>query len=187
MARTPLNVLLLDAYPADGAGAAVVSDVRDQLEASGHAVRHRSLAEFPPFMTAEERAAYHGDQPLIADDTLAAADDVRWATALVFAYPTTTGTVPALLKGWLERVLVPGVGFVLDDEGKVAPGMPQIVRLGVMTTRPGRRPRRDGGRRTIMRTIRLNCARRCRRTWVSIPESRAASARARIVAAFGRW
>lgn len=187
MAGPPLNVLLLDAYPPDHAGSLVASEVRSALATGGHAMRHRSLDAFSPFMTAEERAAYHGADPLRAAETREAAEDVRWATALVFVYPTMAGTVPAVLKGWLERVLVPGVGFVLDDRGRVAPGMTQIVRLGVVTTRSGRKPRRDGGRRTIMRTIRLNCARRCRRTWVSIPEARAGSVRARLVATFGRW
>ena len=34
---------------------------------------------------------------------------VRWADALVFVYPTWWMGLPAILKGWLERVFVPGV------------------------------------------------------------------------------
>ena len=43
---------------------------------------------------------------------------------LVFVYPTWWSGLPAILKGWLERVMVPGVGFVFDEQtGKVRPGL----------------------------------------------------------------
>ena len=35
------------------------------------------------------------------------------AEVLVFVYPTWWSGLPAILKGWLERVMVPGVGFTL--------------------------------------------------------------------------
>ncbi len=40
----------------------------------------------------------------------------------MFVYPTWWSGLPAILKGWFERVMVPGVGFVFDERtGKVAP------------------------------------------------------------------
>ena len=44
------------------------------------------------------------------------AEIIKQAEALVFVYPTWWSTMPAILKGWLERVLVPGVGFVFDEQ-----------------------------------------------------------------------
>ena len=45
---------------------------------------------------------------------------VQWADCLVFVYPTWWSGLPAMLKGWLERVMVPGVAFVFDEHsGKV--------------------------------------------------------------------
>jgi len=49
-------------------------------------------------------------QPLEAD-LESAQKDILWAEHLVFVYPTWWGTFPALLKGFLDRVLTPGFAF----------------------------------------------------------------------------
>ncbi|WP_243322038.1 NAD(P)H-dependent oxidoreductase [Geothrix sp. SG200] len=41
---------------------------------------------------------------------------IRWADHLVFVYPAWWGTVPALLKGFLDRVLTPGFAFAADED-----------------------------------------------------------------------
>lgn len=45
------------------------------------------------------------------DDIRRARRLIRWADHLVFVYPTWWGTVPALLKGFLDRVLTAGFAF----------------------------------------------------------------------------
>jgi putative NADPH-quinone reductase/1,4-dihydroxy-2-naphthoate octaprenyltransferase len=45
------------------------------------------------------------------DDILRAQELIVWADHLVFVYPTWWGTMPALLKGFLDRVLTPGFAF----------------------------------------------------------------------------
>ena len=37
--------------------------------------------------------------------------DIHWAEHLVFVYPTWRGTFPALLKGFLDRIMTPGFAF----------------------------------------------------------------------------
>jgi len=49
-------------------------------------------------------------QPL-EPDLVRAQRDIHWAEHLVFVYPTWWGTFPALLKGFLDRVLTPGFAF----------------------------------------------------------------------------
>ena len=44
---------------------------------------------------------------------------VKEAEAFVFIYPTWWSTMPAIMKGWLERVMVPGVGFIFDDHHRL--------------------------------------------------------------------
>ena len=171
-------MLLIDAYPVDDPDRAAAIVAAGALTAADHDVDHHCLDAqgFGVVMSAAERAAYHGDEPIITEETSAAAAAVAAADALLFCYPTTTFTVPAQLKGWLERVLAPGVAFVFDDKGRIAPGMDNIRRLGVVTTTPhswlATRRARDHGRRTILWTLRLNCHRRCRRTFVSVPAGR---------------
>ena len=49
-------------------------------------------------------------QPL-EPDLVRAQHDISWAEHLVFVYPTWWGTFPALLKGFLDRVMTPGFAF----------------------------------------------------------------------------
>ena len=49
-------------------------------------------------------------QPLELD-LVRAQHDIAWAEHLVFIYPTWWGTFPALLKGFLDRVMTPGFAF----------------------------------------------------------------------------
>jgi NAD(P)H dehydrogenase (quinone) len=190
-----VRVLLIDAYPSDDPDRVVADRAAEALTAGGHEVDRLDLAAsgFEPFMSATERAAYETDRPLVSDDTRAAAALVTRAEALLFCYPTTSFTVPALLKGWLERVMVLGVAFEFDDKGRVAPALTRVRRLGVLTTTPhswlDTRRHRDGGRRTIMWTLRLNCHRFCRRTWSAFPigSGSATGTRRRIERRLSRW
>lgn len=59
---------------------------------------------------------------------------LRWADALVFVYPTWWYGLPAMLKGWLDRVLLPDVAFVLPDAGPIRPALTHIRQLAVFTT-----------------------------------------------------
>ncbi|MGI9462544.1 MAG: NAD(P)H-dependent oxidoreductase [Aestuariivirgaceae bacterium] len=91
---------------------------------------------------------------------------VGWCDTLLFVYPTWWYGLPALLKGWCDRVLVPGVAFDMPDGGNIKPGLSHITRLGVFTTCGASRwltffvgaP----GKRTLLRGIGLLCARRCK-------------------------
>jgi putative NADPH-quinone reductase len=99
-------------------------------------------------------------------------DDVQAAEALVFVYPTWWSTLPAILKGWLERVMVPGVGFRFNAAGRVTPGLTNVHRLvGISTYGSPRRyvwATNDNGRRTITRALRLSTGLRTRSTWLAL-------------------
>jgi 1,4-dihydroxy-2-naphthoate octaprenyltransferase/putative NADPH-quinone reductase len=53
----------------------------------------------------------------IEPDLRRAIDDMIWADHLVFVYPAWWGTMPALLKGFLDRTLLPGVAFTRRPDG----------------------------------------------------------------------
>lgn len=48
-------------------------------------------------------------------DLLAAQETIRWADHLVFVYPNWWGTMPAILKGFFDRVFLPGYAFRTKD------------------------------------------------------------------------
>jgi 1,4-dihydroxy-2-naphthoate polyprenyltransferase len=62
--------------------------------------------DFDPIL----RTASPRGQPL-EPDLAAAAESIRWAERLVLFFPTWWGSMPALLKGFLDRVLLPGEAF----------------------------------------------------------------------------
>lgn len=46
---------------------------------------------------------------------------IRWAEHLAFFYPMWWGSMPALLKGFIDRVFVPGFGFKFEHPGDYLP------------------------------------------------------------------
>ncbi|MFW9082816.1 NAD(P)H-dependent oxidoreductase [Pseudomonas sp. P2757] len=75
---------------------------------AGHQVRQLALGNlrFDPIL----REGYQQVQALEAD-LLDAQADILWAEHLVLIYPIWWGGVPALLKGFFDRVFLPGFAF----------------------------------------------------------------------------
>ena len=98
--------------------------------------------------------------------------DITDAHTLIYVYPTWWSSMPAILKGWFERVMVPGVGFVFDAKGKVRPGLTNVRRLVGISTYGSKRlyikAINDNGRRTIMRAMRLSTGVRTRSRWLAL-------------------
>ncbi len=168
--------LIVVAHPsADSYCHALAARAQAGMLAAGHEVVVLDLYEqgFRIAMTAEEREAYHGDSPIVDPVIAEHAALVQRAEALVFVYPTWWSGLPAILKGWLERVMVPGVGFVLDERtNKVRPGLGQMRRLVGISTygspRPYVRLVNDNGRRIITRALRMSCGLRVRTSWLGL-------------------
>ena len=50
-------------------------------------------------------------QPQLEDDLVKAQEEIQWAEHLVFVYPTWWGTMPTLLKAFIDRVFTSGFAF----------------------------------------------------------------------------
>jgi putative NADPH-quinone reductase len=171
-----MNVLVVIAHPCgDSYTHACAAAAIAGLTRGGHTLDVIDLyAEgFTAAMSLEERRAYETADPIrdpmIADH----AGRVLRANALVFVYPTWWSGLPAILKGWLERVMVPGVGFTFDSRtGKVEPGLRNIRRIVGISTYGS--PKRyvmlvnDNGRRILTRALRMSCGIRARTTWLGL-------------------
>jgi len=145
------------------------------LLAAGHEAELVDLHAigFRAAMSPEERAAYHGASPVLDPIVDGQIDLVTSVDTIVFVYPTWWSGLPAILKGWLERVMVPGVGFRFDEKsGKVRPGLTNVRRIvGISTYGSPRwyvRLVNDNGRRTLMRALRLSCGLRASRRWIAM-------------------
>ncbi|HEY4611053.1 MAG TPA: NAD(P)H-dependent oxidoreductase [Ilumatobacteraceae bacterium] len=170
-----MQVVLVVAHPdPESFTHAIAATAIAGLQRAGHDVSLLDLydEEFRPAMSLDERLAYHGDRPILDPMVERHARIVQEADALVFVYPTWWSTMPAILKGWLERVMVPGVGFVFDDKQRVRPGLTNVRRLVGISTYGAPRwyvaAMHDNGRRTLMRALRLNMGRLTRRTWLGL-------------------
>ncbi len=163
--------LVVAAYePADAVGESLVAAVVTGL-GEGRDVRVLDLPAlgFTPRMSAAERRAYHTEEPIVDPMVREHAGLVAAATALVFVYPTRWWQPPAVLKAWLERVLLPGVAFVFDDDHKVRPNLHRVQAIAGVTTydMPKREVGRvaDGGRRILLRAVRANAGRKTKTSW----------------------
>ena len=164
---------------------AIAATASAALNAAGHEVTVLDLyaEEFRTAMSPAERLAYHSDRPILDPMAERHADIVKQAEAFVFVYPTWWSTVPAILKGWLERVLVPGVGFVFDDDHHVRRGLTQVRRIVGISTYGARwvyvKAMHDNGRRVLLRALRLNTAIFTRRSWLGLYEMNTCTAEER--------
>lgn len=84
-----------------------------KAETAGAHVRYTDLGtlKFDPIL----HQGYKTVQKL-EPDLLKAQRDIYWANHLVFVYPLWWGSMPALLKGFIDRAFHPGFGFRFRDE-----------------------------------------------------------------------
>jgi putative NADPH-quinone reductase len=84
-------------------------------------------------------------------------DRVRAAQAIVLVYPVWNFGFPAILKGFFDRVFLPGVSFRLEN-GLVWPNLHNIRKLAAVTTYGGHRWRAlvmgDPPRKSVKRVLR---------------------------------
>jgi putative NADPH-quinone reductase len=133
-----MRALVVYCHPTPTSFTAAVRDVvTAKLHAAGAEVRlHDLYAEcFHPVLTPPEWQGYL-DCPANRAPVAAQVEDLCWCDTLVFVYPTWWYGLPAILKGWLDRVLLPDVAFLMPDgvNKTIRPGLQHISRLGVFTT-----------------------------------------------------
>jgi len=134
------NALVLYAHPCPESFSSSLHDtVVQTLGARGWTVDDCDLnAEgFNPVLSTEERRGYHevGENTAPVQSYV---DRLQNADALVMVFPVWNFGYPAILKGFLDRVFLPGVSFRLED-GKVKPNLTRIRKLAAVTTYGGTR------------------------------------------------
>jgi putative NADPH-quinone reductase len=119
------NILVIDAHPDPAPGRlghALANQYANAAEAGGHLTQVVRLCEldFPWLRSAKEFAA----PPL--GTIRSQQEHLLWANHVVIIYPLWLGSMPALLKAYLEQVMRPGFAFAYG-KGK---GLPKKLLVG---------------------------------------------------------
>ncbi len=167
-----MRVLVIYAHPVETSYAASLHQTVLQTLQLRHEVRDLDLYadDFDPRLSRDERLAYHD---VHADRTAIApyVEMLRWAEAVVFCFPVWCFGLPAILKGFFDRVLAPGVAFDIDG-ATVTPRLSNIRRIVAVTTYGRARwmvkfSIGDLPRAHITRYFAWFCARRARVTYLA--------------------
>jgi NAD(P)H dehydrogenase (quinone) len=204
------KVLIIHCHPLeDSLSASLANAVVRGLDVGGHQSRLRHLYKFgdgddcynrdsfPAELTLSERSGYrnpdvvekrrHGDPAglsHLAVEVREAVEDLRWCDSIVFVFPIWWFNFPAVLKGYFDRVMLPGVATLIpgasDTKGKALGStglvglLTNINKIGVVTTSgsswavnmyAGRGPSHF-----ISRGFRVLCAPDCQMTWHQLYE-----------------
>lgn len=85
---------------------------------------------FSPAMIRADLDLYHGDASALPDDVLREQQRVERADMLIFVFPFYWWSVPALLKGWFDRVLTVNWAYKVGEEGRIVGNLRDVpVRL----------------------------------------------------------
>ncbi|QLF69127.1 NAD(P)H-dependent oxidoreductase [Peteryoungia desertarenae] len=129
-------VVLAHPLPESFAASAALT-VAEALQAKGHAVDLIDLyaEDFDPRLSPRERAAYMqpGYQP--DADVAQLVERLKAADGLILVFPQWWFNLPAMMKGFIDRVFVPGVAFDHDaNGGRLIPLLTQIRTFWVVTS-----------------------------------------------------
>lgn len=174
-----MNVLVVSAHPSQESFVSTLrTEVLNELANLNHEVRHRDLysEKFNPVFNAYERLNHVGDLAVKLQnlpDLQSHVEDIQWADALVLVYPTWWSGQPAILKGWIDRVLMNEVAWVLPEgAARIRPLLTNIRKIVVVTTHGSTKfvnaLEGEAGKRIAFRSIRLMFNKRTRCHWIGL-------------------
>ena len=117
-----MKISVILAHPYDGSfNAAVAETVVNALQHKGHEVwfHHLYREQFNPIMPAQELASDATDDALVRLHQ----EEIRQADGIVIVHPNWWGQPPAILTGWVDRVLRENVAYAFP-EGDNGGGLP---------------------------------------------------------------
>jgi len=170
-----MRVLVIFAHPLGDSYAATLRDtVVAALEAGGHIVDLCNLyqEDFDPILSAQEWRDYENT----SENTRAVSRQVerlRQAEGIIFVFPSWWYGMPAILKGYFDRVWLPGVAFEFGPQA-IRPLLMSIRMFGVVTTTGApewftRIYMGNPSRKVLMRGLaRLVVAPRAERFWLAL-------------------
>jgi putative NADPH-quinone reductase len=163
-------VQVVHAHPlTDSYNHALFRTIVEALESQGHQVIATDLYRdgFDPRLRESERGSYFGPRYDVTGVT-EYVDILRRIDAIVFCFPQWWFGLPAILKGYFDRVWGPGIAFTPDAAGgRIKPLLFNIKLFGVVTSYGSpwwvvRFYAGDPTRKMLMRALKPMCGGRVR-------------------------
>jgi putative NADPH-quinone reductase len=131
-----MRVLYIYCHPLpESFHAAIRGRALDGLAAAGHEVDLLDLyaEKFDPVLSEDARRHYHDpSRNRIGLENYVAR--LTSAEGIVLQFPTWCFGLPAMLKGFLDRMIMPGVAFDLSDAAQAKPLLHNIKRIAGIVT-----------------------------------------------------
>jgi NAD(P)H dehydrogenase (quinone) len=122
---------------------AIAQTAAGRLRDNGHEVDFHDLYQecFPPLLPAEEIPSDAEPPPQVA----AHCQEIAGADGLVIVHPDWWGQPPAILTGWVDRVLRPGVAynFIESDGGEGVPVGLLVAKTAIVVNTANTPPERE--------------------------------------------
>ena len=120
--RELMKISVILAHPDPGSfNHAIANTAAETLRRNGHEVilHDLCLEQFPPLLSAAELQKAAKLDPVVARQC----KEIANAAGIIIVHPNWWGMPPAILKGWIDRVLRPEVAyrFVAGDKGEGVP------------------------------------------------------------------
>ena len=104
------RIWVVDGHPLTGSfGSALAASYVAGAKQAGHTVRLTRLRDL--------RFAYSPTSGPMEQDLHLAQECLQWCDHVMVVYPNWWGTYPALFKAFLDRILLPGFAFEVQDKG----------------------------------------------------------------------
>jgi len=110
------NVLIITAHPASKNLTKGMAEIyKEEKEKQGNTVKLVDLYidEQLPYLSFEDA---HADAPMPQRDYYQS--QIKWAEEIVIIYPFWWGSMPAILKNWVDTVFITGFAFTYGENGR---------------------------------------------------------------------
>ncbi|QWR76136.1 NAD(P)H-dependent oxidoreductase [Candidatus Magnetomonas plexicatena] len=113
-----MKILLVYSHPNPGSfNHAIKETIASELTVCGHDVKVRDLYAigFDPVLKSTDFLL--AQQGKVADDVKLEQDFIVWSDMVVFVHPVWWASMPAILKGYIDRVFTHGFAYAIDENG----------------------------------------------------------------------
>lgn len=116
-----MNYLIIGCHPYSGSfDVAMIENIKKALTEKGDSVSHIDLVAdgFDPVMSAQDLNLWRTGQ---YDDELVGKyiDELKKADFYIFPFPIWWGLMPAVLKGFFDKVFLPGFAYKYGEKGEM--------------------------------------------------------------------